>query len=280
LRDVFGDAHGANRLQNRGSSAPQLETTHMTGENISECSWPSLSEPFATALRQAVGFIFQEVEPVGVLAAGTIIRGRPHRSSDLDLYIVHVAPYRRRIQRFFNGVPAEIFINPPSAIRTYFAEEDRDGRRLTAHMLATGVVVFQADPVVTALRAEAGRWLAKETPLSEFERLHTRYAIASRLEDAFDVLGSDDATAAMLLNESVMAMLEYLCRAERGQIPRQKDLLTQVRNLHPAVGARAAEFFQTSQVHERARIATDIADETIGTRGFFEWDSGPGPAPS
>lgn len=249
-------------------------------ENLSQCSWPTLAEPFATALRQAVSFVFEELQPIGVIATGTIVRGHSHRSSDLDVYVVHLGSYRRRIQRFFNGVPAEILINPPSAVRAYFAEEDRDGRRLTAHMLATGVVVYQADPVIDELRAEAAQWLDKVTHPSDLERVSTRYTIASRLEDAFDVLGSDDATAAMLLSESVLAMLEYLCKAERGQIPRRKDLLAHVAMLRPTVGARAADFFRASDVAERARLAREIADQTIGARGFFEWDSGPGPAPS
>jgi hypothetical protein len=252
----------------------------VTVDYPSRCSWPSLPQPFATALRHAVEFIFHELEPVGVIAAGTIIRGTAHSSSDLDLYVVHLDPYRRRIQRFFDGVPAEILVNPPSAIRTYFAQEDRDGRRLTAHMLATGVVIFQANPVVDELRAEAAQWLGKQTYLSDVERVSTRYTIASRLEDALDVLATDDVTAAMLLGESVLAMLEYLCKAEHGQIPRRKDLVAQLAVDHAAVATRAAEFFRASQLSERARLAIEIADHTIGARGFFEWDSGEGPAPS
>ena len=246
----------------------------------SRCSWPSLPEPFATALRHAVDFIFRELEPVGVVATGTIVRGNAQRSSDLDLYVIHLAAHRRRIQRFFDGVPAEIFINPPSAVRAYLADEDRGGRRITAHMVATGVVIFNADPVVDALRLEAAEWLAKETHLAELERVSTRYAIASRFEDALDVLDGDDTTASMLLAESVLAMLEYSCKAERGQLPRRKDLLAQVRMDHPDVATRAAAFFRASTGSERARLAGEIADLTIGARGFFEWDSGAGPAPS
>jgi predicted nucleotidyltransferase len=244
------------------------------------CSWPSLPEPYATALRRAVDFIFHEVEPVGVVATGTIIRGTAQPNSDLDVYVVHLASYRRRIQRFFCGVPTEIFINPPSAVRRYFAEEDDNGRRLTAHMLATGVVIFRGDPVVDELRAEAAQWLDKETHLSDFERVTTRYGIASRLEDGLDLLDTDGVTASMLLGDAVLAMLEYLCKADRGRIPRRKDLLGQLEAEHPDVAALAAEFFGASGLPDRARLATEIADRTIGARGFFEWDSGPGPAPS
>src|SRR6185437_6672056 len=107
-----------------------LQRIFVIPNSAPQSAWPSLPEPFGTALRHAVEFIRREFEPVGVIATGTIVRGTAHKSSDLDLCVVHRAPHRRRIQRYFDGVPAEIFINPPSAIRAYFAEEDQDGRRL------------------------------------------------------------------------------------------------------------------------------------------------------
>lgn len=243
----------------------------------SQCVWPPLTEPFATALHHAVDFIFHEVEPVGVVASGTIILGRHHRASDLDLYVIHLAPFRRRIQRYFHGVPAEIFINPPAEIRAYFADEDAAGRRLTAHMLATGAVVVDADPVVDALRSEARQWLGKSTSMSAFDRVSSRYTIASRLEDALDLLDSDETSAAMLLGEAVLAMLEYFCKAEHGRIPRRKDLLAEIAGEHPDLATHVTAFFRATPLAERAELACEIADRTLGARGFFEWDSGSGP---
>ena len=251
----------------------------MTADHASRRAWPSLPEPFASALRQAVEFIVQEVDPIGIVVAGTIIRGGAHANSDLDLYVIHLASHRRRIQRFFEGVPAEILINPPSAVRAYFGEEDQDGRRLTAHMLVTGTVIYSTDPVVDELRAEAAQWLTKDTRMSAFERVSTRYAIASRLEDALDVLNVDNVTATMLLADTVRAMLEFASKAESGRIPRPKDLLAHVAATHPRIAELAGEFFRAVDVSERARVAMAIADSTIGAHGFFPWDSGPGPAP-
>jgi hypothetical protein len=146
-------------------------------------------------------------------------------------------------------------------------------------MLATGITVFQADPVIEELRVEATEWLRKKTEASAFERVSTRYSIASRLEDGLDLVGSDDVSATMILSESVLAMLEYLCKVERGQIPRRKDLLAQIAAEYPDLAARVAEFFEAGHIADRARLAAAIADRTIETRGFFEWDSGAGPAP-
>jgi hypothetical protein len=95
-----------------------------------------------------------------------------------------------------------------------------------------------------------------------------------------DLVGSDDVSATMLLSESVVAMLEYLCKAERGQIPRRKDLLPQVATQHPDLAGLVAEFFAVTDVTDRTRLGAEIADRTIDARGFFEWDSGAGSAPN
>lgn len=49
------------------------------------CRFPGLREPYATALRDAVAFALTRTQPIGIVAAGTIIRGNPDRSSDIDL---------------------------------------------------------------------------------------------------------------------------------------------------------------------------------------------------
>ena len=101
---------------------------------LAECRFPELAEPFSTALREGVRYILERFEPLGIIACGTIIRGNPDPSSDHDIYVLVAGSRRQRIQRFFNAVPAEIFVNPPSAIERYFEEGARENRPVTAHM--------------------------------------------------------------------------------------------------------------------------------------------------
>jgi hypothetical protein len=246
-------------------------------EHSESFRWPVLPAPYVAALREAVTYVLESFDADGIIATGTIVRGNPHASSDLDLYVVHRHAFRQRVQRFFRAVPVEIFVNPPEMIRSYFEEEHASGRPITAHMLATGAVVLARTPVVDELCREATSWLAKPSYPTEGQALRMRYAAATRFEDGIDVVDIDPATANMVLSEAVSDMLQLYCRTKRGTLPRQKDLLSFVAELDPALGEQARRFFGDATFAERREVAEDIADRTIGVRGFFTWDSGPEP---
>jgi predicted nucleotidyltransferase len=247
-------------------------------ELLAQCSWPPLPPRYATALREAVTFALAEVDATGIVATGTIVRGAPHASSDLDLYVVHDAPIRRRVQRYFGeAVPTEVFINPPAAVRAYFAEEHLAGRPSTAHMLSTGHVVFARGPALSELLNEASAWVAQPSELDPAALVRARYDAAIRLEDAVDVADADPATATALLSRAVLTMLEMWCRIHLGAVPRSKELLGRVAALDPKLGEHAQTVFSDAPLTERCAAAGAVADATIGARGFFEWDSGFGP---
>ena len=237
------------------------------------CGWPDLAAPYATALREAVRYIFGRWRPVGILASGTIIRGNPSPNSDLDLYVLHEAPDRQRVQRFFAGVPAEIFVNPPERVERYFESEKRDGRLMTAHMLATGFVVYQEGPAVERLRALASDALAATPDPPPAFLTQRRYAVATWLEDAEDVAGADPELCAMLLCRAVEGALEYRFWAARRWQPRYKDTLAALETLDPSLAQEARAFYRAPGGEERLRLARSIVGQTVGATRFFEWES-------
>jgi hypothetical protein len=242
---------------------------------LNECRFPPLAEPYASALREAVGFILGRFEVLGIVASGTIIRGHPGPTSDLDLYVIHARPQRQRLQRWFNGVPAEIFVNPVSRIAGYFEEERRDGRPITAHMLATGAVILERDPAVEQVRAQAREWLNKPpNPIPDHLRT-MRYMIGAQVEDGFDLAESNPLGAALILSSAVHDLLRYAFLSANRNIPRDKDLLAAVNDLDPELARLACDFYRTVKIADRVALAGQIADRTIQTRGFFEWESTP-----
>jgi predicted nucleotidyltransferase len=242
--------------------------------SLSDCTWPSVPERYLLALKEAIAFVLAEFpEAVGIVASGTIVRGRPDPSSDLDIYVIQLAGFRQRIQAYFRGVPAEIFVNPPVAIERYFHDEERDSRPLTAHMLATGHLIAATDPITTVIVEKARAQLARQ-PTIPADLTQSRYMLATLLEDGVDVSGRDKLTSRMLLSLAVERLVRHaFVKAGRFQ-PRAKDLLKDLDSLDPEMARLARQFYRSITLRKQLRTANAIADRSIGARGFFEWKSG------
>jgi hypothetical protein len=244
---------------------------------IEQCTFPSLAEPYAPALHQAVEFILSRTSPVGILACGTILRGSPDPASDLDLYVIHRQPWRQRIQKFFNSVPAEIFINPPEQVRRYLAEEQAECRPITAHMLATGFPILESDPVIAELRQQALHLLANPPAPSAESLQFRRYMAANWLEDAADLAPRDEATANLFLSQAVLEIIRYNFIAAQKHLPRNKELITATEALDPELGDLLRRFYLSADCATRLALAYQVADRTTQLYGFCEWESSPEP---
>lgn len=256
------------------------DTDHLTPQQVAErlalCRWPAMEEPYHSALHQAVAFIVQHVpDLLGITVSGTIVRGTPARSSDLDIYVLRRRSERQRVQRWFNTVPAEIFINPPHQIPRYIEKEGAAARPITAHMLSTGFTVIELHPVVAELRALATAAYARHPDLSSEQLTSARYMAATRLEDALDMLDERPETAKMILTLAVYDMLHYRFMRANQFRPRDKDLLNALAVLDPSLAEVAFKFFGAQTLESAVTLAKCIADRTIETYGFFEWASTP-----
>lgn len=240
---------------------------------LAQCRWPELQSPYGQALRDAATFILTNFDVSGIIASGSIIRGNPHRNSDFDIYAIHAKQERQRIQKFFQGVPTEIFLNPPSMIYRYFADETGEGRPSTAHILAMGFVILDRDPSIEVMRQQAAEILAQGAKPTEIQLKFLRYGAADRFENALDVADSDASTANMILNGAVYDMLHYHFLKQNRFIPRDKDLLKALDEQNPNLGQLSREFYRTANLTQRLQVAQQIADLTIETQGFFEWES-------
>lgn len=244
--------------------------------NDGDCAFPDLPEHYDRALREAVAYVLERFEPLGILATGTIVRGDPGPTSDHDIQVLVPGNERLRIQKYFSGVPAEIFVNPPRQIPVYFENDRKANRPITAHMFATAFVVLDRDPEVERLRTLAREYLERGPEYGESELTWLRYAAALYLEDATDVAESDPEAAAFLASHAVMEMLRFAFFALKGvPVPRWKEILSSVDKLDPRAGQLARAFYREPEIAERLRLATALADHVISAHGFFEWESDP-----
>ena len=242
---------------------------------MTELDFPPLAEPYNSALKEAVDYILERFQPVlGIIVAGSILRGQGDEHSDLDTFVIFEGDYRQRVQKFFNGVRFEIFANPPRRVPMYFLEEQTDGEPSTAHIIATGHVLLNRSPLVDTLRQQAHENLQNPPTYSASFLTMQRYFAADAFENALDLRQRDPAMALTLIGSVLPSMLKYHYYKLGKFIPRHKAMLESLRQDAPELAALFDSFWQ-AEGNKRFEIASQIADMTLGTQGFFEWESDP-----
>ena len=197
-------------------------------------SLPPLGRLHRAALEACVEAMFSQYDVVAIIASGTIVRGDPDRRSDLDVFVLHRGAFCERLQRFFEGIPCEIFVNPADRIPQYFEDEARRRRPITAHMFATGEIIFDPEGVAARLAATAKEALSRTPPAPDAGSLPAlRYGPATMFEDAEDLVERDPEAATLLLGNAVYELVKCHLAAQPGWIPRHKDFLAELRCIDP-----------------------------------------------
>lgn len=233
---------------------------------------PQMKDPFATALRDAVTYIDAKLQPIGIIGAGSVLRGEGDATSDLDLYVVFNGDYRQIEHKFFNDVPVQFFCNPPQRVSRYFVDERRqlNNGPTTAHMFASGIVILDRDLCIEQLRQEA-REVLKLPPNPNPDMLQLmRYHAVSAVENTLDTIESDPDMAMLEICNALPKMLNYYFLKQGKYVPRHKDTLKCVREIDPELGQLIHDLF-TVAMGERYAILEKIADKTLEQHRFFEY---------
>ena len=232
--------------------------------------------PFDRAIVELEAYVRATYAPIGIVVAGSIVRGEAGPTSDFDVLVVHDQPWRQRAQRRFDGVPAELFVNPPAQVRSYFASGHDDGKPDTAHMFATGEPLEPVHPVIRELVAEARTWLARPLEPTPEKLTSLRYGAVDLLDDTRDVLARDPGAASLLLAAAVRSIVSYAFWSARQFQPRRKAAVAALAALDPEAAALVRRW-ATSQGSEAFAAAEALARRVLGVDTFFDWASTPDP---
>jgi hypothetical protein len=236
--------------------------------------------PFDRAIAELEAYVQATWKPLGLLVAGSIVRGEAGPTSDLDVFVVHDEPWRLRESRRFAGVPAELFVNPPARIRKYFELEHAEGRPSAAHMFATGevhgVLGAPPHPVLADLVGEARDWMARPLVFTPAQLAQRRYAVVDVIDDARDVVDADPAAAQLLLASAVSGIVAYAFLGRGLFQPRRKRAIAALAELDPIAADLVRRWTTRSG---RAALATveQLARHALGVDAFFAWATDPDP---
>lgn len=242
-------------------------------ESTLEQRLPALSPRHRVALLDAWRWIDASLQPQGLLVTGSIVRGEAHAGSDLDLVVLWPRAGRQRVQRWFAGVPAEVFANSAAWLMHSVTSEALGGRPVMAHMLATGVVLRDDDTALARVAAEAARLLRGGPQMSARELEARRYFAVGSVEDALDLLPTDGGDARLLVHRAVDAMLGYAFLARGRFLPPAKLRLAELRALDPGAADSLLAVLDAADAAARAQLLREAGERILGANGFFAWDS-------
>lgn len=233
---------------------------------------PQLPAPYDAALRACALQVFEQYEVLALLACGTIVAGNPDNNSDLDINVLHSGSFRERVQSFHEGVPCEIFVNPPHKILEYYDEGVKSRRPTMAHMFSTGHVVFDPQGIASDLVARAKLVLEHPPAPTEDDIVRAKYAAATSFEDAEDLFARDKESALLHLGAVTMELARCRIAIEPGWLPRGKDILSRLREVDGKAAELAVESLHGSP-ESRFHAAGKLCERVTGSAGFFEWTS-------
>lgn len=188
---------------------------------------------------------------------------------------MHEPAWRQRAQRFFNGVPAEMFVNPAFQIRRQMTNDAASGRPVMAHLLATGVTLGDATGIMATLQQEAQDNLAAGPTVPIETITQFRYRIASGFEDAVDIRDIDPDRAYAVVAEALSEAVRLHFLQQGRWLPRSKALLADLDDLDPELGGEVRSALRASSLDRRIDRATPIIRRIVGASGFFAWESAP-----
>ncbi len=129
-------------------------------------------------------------EVIGAVLAGGYVLGDPSKHSDLDICIIlrEDAGYRERGNKIIDGVLIEYFANPIKQIKEYVEHDEKSGRKITAHMFATGKLIFSKSKKVQNLIEDMKKELERPFPkLNSFQIKVKKYGLWDGLDNLKEI---------------------------------------------------------------------------------------------
>ena len=237
---------------------------------------PNQKERYDQAVEKYLAQIVLDSTVIGIIVSGSYVHGEMGPHSDVDIYVItHPdTPERERGNTWIDGVEIEYFQNPPRQIRAYFQREK--ARPVTAHLLANGILRYDAHPEVKAILQEASIIVHAPPPQwSQVKMELTRYGLDDLRKDLLDCLeGEDWISGRLLAFQLIEACVEGYFASKQQWYEKKKRWRKRLIESDPVFAglletAIGTEVFR-DQVQAVIRL-TEHVEELIGGRRPREW---------
>lgn len=204
------------------------------------------------------------------LLAGSVVRGKEHAGSDLDIVIIadDDTPNWGTFEEF--GWPIEVFVRTPDTYTTAFANEVQQRWPLFISLCNEGAILYDYDGLASILKNEAKRVFDEgPAPLTAGEISWYRYLLTWMIDDVNDA--SDVTEGYIMAHELAATAAEFLLLHHRQWLGRGKWLIRNLRQTLPleaeALTQALANFYQKNDKAPLLRFSESTLS-LVGGRQF------------
>jgi len=222
------------------------------------------------SLDQLVAKLSRDTHVLGIMLFGSQARGMADRFSDTDIYVLlsKRGIYTRLNYLTSNAPRFDIFFDPLNEVKQYLRDERHSVRRITSHMLAHGVVLFERGNTLSKLQSVAKANLQTKTNYGREELLMHKYSIDDFWGEVQRDYLSGDAMSFGMNCQLLIANVTELILKLRGSFfcpPREMNQL--LHSLDPRFEKLAREFYKTTIRKKRVQVLGRIVRYAYAVSG-------------
>jgi predicted nucleotidyltransferase len=188
---------------------------------------------------------------LAVILFGSYARGDSRPDSDIDLLAIVTEGYQRGVE-YLDGQAFEvIYVTEKGSVDHW--KSDRHG---AASLWEVAQVVFDKDGTGERLKQAGESLRVERRPAPSPQQIaHFRFDQEDAIRAVEALVDGDRATAALLLQKKVAALIEFYFDIKRSWIPAPKQLLGRLREENPPLAGMLDRFFVSNSLKEQIDLA-------------------------
>lgn len=197
---------------------------------------------------------------LGVMLFGSVARNKSDEYSDIDFYILLKKKNEYSRKSFMrNGFRVDIILNTLSEAKTYLKNDEKSVKRITSHMLAHGMVIYQKGNTLKKLQFLAGKNLELKTKYNINEVLMHKYSIDDFLGEVRRDLKNKDIIAFNLDSQLLMNNIIELFLKIRGNFWKQPNEMPRVlKESDPYFEREIKKFYKAKNLKKKEEILSGL----------------------
>lgn len=208
----------------------------------------------------------QDENVLGILLFGSVARQKFDKYSDIDIYVLLNKNGKFTRSNFIhNGLRVDVIIDTMKEAESYLRNDKNNLRRVTSHMIAHGVILFQKGGKMEKIQGMAKNNLATKTKYTKNEILMHKYSIDDFWGEVQRDIQNKDFYAFGLDSHLLLTNITEFFLKLHGEYLRQPNEMNGLlKKLDPRFAKKIESFYISTSVSKKKKILHELVTYICG----------------